>query len=245
MINFILVILIFLGTVSNLRSAEKSVSFSMGLGAAVKNNIRKNNSYSGKGGDVVLNTLPIVQIVWGPIMVGQQGLTANVLGNREVAWYFNINRAGDRYQGVGMVPRKESWFFGAGVKYHKFNFFLSRDVDGRSHGVKTLLNYTALYSLADKWHTRSSMGIECYNRSFAEYYYGVRSYETNNERNEYHPKSYCAPVISFLPTYKKNDSLSFITGVSFKGIADAVRKSPTTKDGWLEVALILGGMWKF
>ncbi|MDD4974216.1 MAG: MipA/OmpV family protein [Bacteriovorax sp.] len=223
----------------------KSWRLSLGYGIALKNNIRKDNNYSGGQADVLFNHIPLVQIAWGPISIGAQGLSANLVGNREVAGYLNINRVGDRYYATGMENRSDSWFFGAGLKYHKLNFLLARDINGRSHGVKATIHYVVLYPLGKKIFVRSSAGIECYNRSFAEYYYGVRSNEATSNRSEYHPKAYCLPTASFFPGYKYSEDINFLMGVSLKGLTQAVRKSPTTNGTWLEEALILGATWKF
>jgi outer membrane scaffolding protein for murein synthesis (MipA/OmpV family) len=223
----------------------KSWHLSLGYGIALKNNIRKDNNYSGGHADVIFNSIPLVQIAWGPISIGAQGLSANLIGNREVAGYLNLNRVGDRYYATGMEDRKDSWFFGAGIKFYKFNVLISKDIDGRSHGVKAILNYTAIYPLGEKIFTRSSVGLECYNKSFAEYYYGVRSNEATTSRSEYHPNAYCLPTASFFPGYKYNENVNFLIGTSVKGLTKAIHNSPTTDGSWLEVALILGATWKF
>jgi outer membrane scaffolding protein for murein synthesis (MipA/OmpV family) len=225
--------------------ANKSWHLSLGYGIALKNNIRKDNNYSGGQADVLFNHIPLVQIGWGPISIGAQGLSANLVGNREVAGYLNINRVGDRYYATGMENKKDSWFFGAGLKYHKLNFLVARDINGRSHGIKATAHYVALYPLGEKIFVRSSAGLECYNKSFADYYYGVKSSEATPTRSEYHPKTYCLPTASFFPGYKYNEDLNFLVGVSLKGLTQSVRKSPTTTGTWLEEALILGATWKF
>ncbi len=227
------------------KDPKKFWHVSLGFGVALKNNIRKDNTYSGSGGDLLTSQIPLIQIALGPISIGAQGFTANLLGNREIAGYLNINRAGDRYYSVGMESRKESWFFGAGIKYHKFNFLISRDINGRSHGLKTSVSYSAMYPIGPKLFTRSSAGIECYNKSFAEYYFGVRSTESNSFRSEYHPNGYCLPTLSFFPGYKYSEDLSVLLGTAIKGLASAIYNSPTTDGSRLEMSLILGTSWKF
>lgn len=228
-----------------LYSAEKSWRASVGYGIALKNNIRKDNNYSNGRADIIFNHIPLVQLGWGPISIGAQGLTASFIGNKDVAGYLNLNRAGDRYYATGMSARYDSWFLGAGVKYYNYNFLLTRDIDGRSHGYKMNFSYAALYPIGEKVFTRSSVGIECFSESYSNYYYGVSDNEATSSRNAYHPKAYCVPTASFFPGYKITNEINVLIGVSLKLLTNSVRNSPTTTGAWLESALILGASWKF
>lgn len=226
-------------------AAPKSYRLSIGSGASFKNNIRKNNQHSGDGGDILFSPLPFVQFAWGPLFIGQQGLTLSLLGDREKSFYVNINFGGDRYDGEGMQSRKTSFFAGGGIKYYKYSFHFARDINGRSHGIKSSLSYAETYTINKTFFTRSSLGVDCFDRRFAEYYYGVRSTEVSSFRPEYHPSAYCTFGVSFFPGYKFNQDISAVTGVSLKNVANVVRHSPTTNENWLEMALILGGLWQF
>lgn len=224
---------------------DRAWQISLGLGAALKNNIRIDNNRSGSGGDVIVNVLPLIQLSFGPISLGQQGVNAGVYGNKLVGVSINFNQAGDRYEGSNMETRNLSWLLGFGFKYYKFSALIAKDVTNRSRGTKLSLHYTESYPLSEKTFTRSSVGLECYSQSFADYYYGVKSNEVTSVRNEYHPKQYCLPTLSFFPGYKYDDHLNIMTGFSFKALSSQIRKSPTTNGAWLESALIFGGLWKF
>ena len=89
------------------------------------------------------------------------------------------------------------------------------------------------------------MGLECYDKSFAEYYYGVRSNEISTSRMEYHPNSYCLPTMSFFPGYKYNEEINVLVGASVKILSNAVHASPTIDGSWVETALIIGASSKF
>ncbi len=224
---------------------KKSFKLSVGLGIALKNNIRKDNNNSGTGGDIVFSPIPLIQFAWGPISLGAQGLNASVYGNRQMGVFFNLNSMGDRYNGSGMDDRENSWFLGAGFRFHKLSFLYSHDLQGRSHGKKITLHYTEMYPIGTKFFTRSAVGAECYNRSYADYYFGVKASEVTTTRSEYHTGGYCIPAVSFFPGYKYDENISFLTGLSLKGIPKEIRRSPTTTGTWLETAIILGGIWQF
>ena len=226
-------------------SENKSWRISIGLGAAVKNNIRKNNNKSGQGGDVIINSLPLLQIAWGPISIGQQGVNAAFYGNRQVGASLNFNQAGDRYNGAEMENKKESWLLGLGLKYHKFSLLLAKDISARSKGSKFNINYTEVYPLGQKTLTRSSLGVECFDKNFAHYYYGVKAQEVIATRGEYQPSSFCQPTMSFFPIYSFDEHLDFLIGLSLKGLSREVKNSPLVNSSWLESAFIFGGLWKF
>ncbi len=220
------------------------LKISIGAGGAIKNNIRQDNQYRNGHADVLFNPIPLLQISWGPVFIGQQGLTASFVGNREKSLYLNLNNLGDRYDGEGMESRRTSWFAGIGLKYKKLNLLISRDINGRSKGSKYNISYAEFYTINKTFFTRSSLGLDCFSKNFAEYYYGVKNNEATSNRQEYHPNAYCSPSMSFFPGYKFNDNVSVLTGLSLKSINNEVRNSPTTNDNWVEAALILGGLWQ-
>lgn len=225
---------------------NKSINLSLGYGILLKNNIRKDNSYEGRGGDVLFNQLPLLQVSWGPVSLGQNGLSANIAGNRDIGGFINISRGGDRYKSQGLIyDRKDSWFFGGGMKIYKFDFLIGRDINGRSKGSRLFVHYNEMFPLNEKIFMRASVGLDCFNKSFAEYYYGVQAAEANATRSEYHPRAYCLPALSFFPVYKYSDNLHFMSGLSARALTKEVRQSPTTTGTWLETALILGSTWKF
>ncbi len=229
----------------NTLTANKSWRISLGLGASIKNNLRRNNNKSGSGGDVVFTPLPLLQIAWGPISVGQQGVNAAFYGNQQTGASLNFNQAGDRYYGTGMEIKKESWLLGLGLKYHKFSFLFAKDISARSRGAKLNFNYAELYPLGKNMKTRSSLGLECYDQKFAQYYFGVKANEVMATRREYNPKKFCQLTMSFFPIYSFDEHLDFMAGLSFKGVSKEVKNSPLIKSNWLESALIIGSLWKF
>ena len=220
------------------------LKISIGAGAAFKNNIRYQNTYKNSKHDLIFSAIPLAQISFGPLFFGQQGLTLSLLGNRERSFYVNFNYLTDRYDGVGMEPRHGSLFFGAGIKYKKFNLLYSKDINSRSKGHKINLSYVETYTINNLFFTRSSLGLEYCDKNFANYYFGVNYNEVMNSRPEYHPTAYFTPSISFFPGYKYNDHLSFLIGVSTKLLSEQVRKSPTTKDDYFEFSLITGALWQ-
>lgn len=225
--------------------ASIPLKFSIGAGAAFKNNLRKDNQYSPNSDQFIFTPIPLIQLSWGPIFIGQQGLTASFYGNKDRSIYLNLNRTGDRYDGSGMESRRPSWFAGLGIKYLKFNFIISRDIDGRSHGVKSSINYTEIYTIKEKFFTRSSVGLEYFDHRFAEYYFGVRYHEASISRPEYHPSSFVNPYVSFFPGYKYNNNINILVGTAIKYLNSAASNSPTSNGEHFEGSIITGLLWQF
>lgn len=219
--------------------------FALGVGVAMKNNMRKNNTYNNTHGDVFFSPIPLLQIGWGPISFGGQGFKADLYGNRAWGVYTNIDRERNRYHGTGMDDRRDSWFWGLGGRYGKFAAYFARDIQDKSHGKKLTLNYAEMYMIRQKLFTRSAVGLECFDKNYADYYYGVKASEVTTERKEYHPASFCQPTLSFAPMYKLDEHLTFISALTLKALSKEVRQSPTIRGGLLEAGLIFGGLYQF
>jgi outer membrane protein len=224
---------------------KKGFKISLGYGVVMKNNIRRDDTYEHHRADVLFASIPLMQIAWGPLSFGAQGLKADIYGSKTWGVFTNVERSRDRYHGTGMDDRRDSWFIGAGGRYGKFSAHFSKDIQGRSHGKKLFLHYSEMYMIKEKIFTRSSVGFECYDSKYADYFYGVKSTEATASRPEYHPGRYCLPAVSFAPMYKMDEHISLITALSVKGLSSEIRHSPTTKGGNIETGLIFGGLWQF
>lgn len=224
---------------------KKGFKISLGYGVVMKNNMRRDDTYAHHGADVLFSSIPLMQIAWGPLSLGAQGLKADLYGSKTWGVFTNIDRTRDRYHGTGMDDRRDSWFIGFGGRYGKFSAHLSKDIQGRSYGKKFFFHYTEMYMIKQRFFTRSSVGLECFDSKYADYYYGVKSTEVTASRPEYHPGRYCLPAVSFAPMYKMDEHISLITALSVKGLPKEIRHSPTTRGGNLETGLVFGGLWQF
>jgi hypothetical protein len=52
------------------KEPKKFWHVSLGYGVALKNNIRKDNTFSRSGGDLLTSHIPLIQIALGPISIG-------------------------------------------------------------------------------------------------------------------------------------------------------------------------------
>lgn len=213
---------------------ERQWRLSLGAGLILKKNMRVGNTYENMDKKILTKLIPYVTGSYKRLSLGPQGLALRILGNPFVHFSTFLNRAGDKYQGVNMAPRKESVFFGISGKIAKFNLSLSRDINGRSKGVLSQFSYGQMSLISEDLILRTSFNIEWHDDRYAEYFFGVKGQEVSSSRKEYHVKNFFQPGISFMPIYKLRDHLSFVGVLGFKLIPKSIRNSPTMNGRGIE-----------
>jgi outer membrane scaffolding protein for murein synthesis (MipA/OmpV family) len=221
------------------------LKLALGVGEAVKTNNRFDNEYSGMDKSYLFTTLPFVNISYGPIQVGAQGLTMSFAGDREIAGYVNINRFGERYYGHLMDKRKESLYAGLGLKYHAYNIILAKDMSGRSKGVRAHISYGLMKIFENMDMLRLGIALEFVNSTASQYYYGVKNNEVTPTRALYSPSGYVVPGLNafYMHHLENKISLNFASGV--KKYPSVITKSPTTNGHDFEFSFLFGPTWNF
>ena len=240
--NLLFTTFLLLSTYSTLAFSqdEKVWKATIGVGVAAKKNLRFENRYEDMDKNVLIKTIPFITGSYGRLSLGGQGIGVRVAGNPGINATVFINRQGDRYQGAGMAPRKDSAFVGGVLKFMKYGLAVSRDINGRSKGWSTQINYGEFFVLTESLMLRAGLAVDWNDDRYAEYYYGVRKSEATNTRREYHLNNYFLPNISFMPIYKIAQDWSLTTAVNFKLLPKDVADSPTMKGGRVEVGGIIG-----
>jgi outer membrane scaffolding protein for murein synthesis (MipA/OmpV family) len=213
---------------------------SIGYGMTFKKNLRKNNTYEDMDKSLITKSIPMVQGTIGRVSLGAQGLSVLVLGNRFANFSAFINQGGDRYHGLGMIPRKSSIFTGLSGKFMNYGLSVSKDINGRSKGYIAKLDYSKMFFISENFMLRAGAGLEWHDDSYAEYYYGVRPHEVTASRREYHVNNYIQPGVGVFPIYKLSEKISVMAGVNLKYVPDEIRKSPTMNGDKTEVGALAG-----
>lgn len=213
---------------------ERQWRLSLGAGLILKKNMRVGNTYEHMDKKVLRKIIPYVTGSYKRLSLGPQGLAFRILGNPFIHFSTFLNRAGDKYQGVHMDPRKESVFFGFSGKVGKFNLNISRDINGRSKGFLSQFSYGQMTLISADLILRTSFNLEWHDDRYAEYFFGVKSHEVTSSRKEYHVKNFFQPGLSFMPIYKIRDSLSFVGILGFKLMPKSIKSSPTMNGRGLE-----------
>ena len=230
--------LFFLSSIS-LAEDQKSWRASLGAGVAIKKNMRSGNTYEDMDKKIFIKPIPFVQANYGRFSLGVQGISVLAVGGPMMNISAFIKRDGDRYHGLGMTPRKDSVFTGATAKFFNYGFSLSRDINGRSKGMIATANYAKFFMISETLTLRGALSLDWLDDKYAEYYYGVRSYEATASRREYHLNNYFLPGISFMPMLKLTEKSSIITALSFKILPKKVSSSPTMNGKRIDAGGIL------
>lgn len=221
------------------QAQDRSWNASVGAGVLIKKNMRAGNTYEDMDKNILFKPIPMIQASWDRFSIGAQGISIRALGNPMMNISAFIKRDGDRYHGLGMIPRKDSVFVGSTAKFFNYGFSFSKDINGRSKGSIATANYSKFFPVTGSFLLRSSLSLDWLDDKYAEYYYGVRYNEVTIKRAEYHLNNYFLPGLSVMPIYKLTERSTITTILSIKLPAKAVRHSPTMKGSWIDAAGIL------
>lgn len=240
-----IIFILFLCLSANLYSQDvRSWNANVGVGIAAKRNLRNGNRYEDMDKKYLIKPIPFITGNVGRLSLGGQGISFMALGNHMMNASVFITRKGDRYQGYEMIPRKDSAFVGASVKFFKYGLSFSRDINGRSKGWMTEASYGEFFKLTESLMLRAGLSLEWNDDRYAEYYYSVRKTEARANRPEYHVNNYFTPGISFMPIYKINEDINVTSAISFKLLPKDIADSPTMTGKRLEIGGILGISYK-
>lgn len=206
---------------------ERAWNASVGAGLVFKKNQRQGNTYEDMDKKYFVKPIPVVQASYGRFSLGIQGISVLAYGNRMTNVSAFVKRDGDRYHGLGMIPRKDSVFVGATAKFFNYGFSLSHDINGRSKGYIATANYAKLFPISETLVLRGALSLDWLDDKYAEYYYGVRSNEATSSRREYHLNNYFLPGVSLMPIIKLSERSSIVTVFSMKILPKDVSNSPT------------------
>jgi outer membrane scaffolding protein for murein synthesis (MipA/OmpV family) len=218
---------------------------SVGVGIAIKKNLRVDNRYEHLGKKLIIRPIPFLQGSYGRFSLGAQGVAFRAIGNHLANVSVFIKRDGDRYQGYGMTPRKDSAFVGISTKFYKYGLNISKDINGRSKGIITQFNYGELIPFSEGLGLRLGVSLEWYDDQYAEYYYGVRSFESTAIRHEYHVGNYFQPGVNVMPIYKLSEQVTLTAIAGMKYVPKAVRNSPTMNGDKFEMGMLAGISYNF
>lgn len=243
--KIILVFSLFSFSFTSYAEDEKSWRASLGAGVAIKKNMRTGNTYEDMDKKVFIKPIPLVQANYGRFSLGVQGLSVRAVSGPMMNISAFVKRDGDRYHGLGMIPRKDSVFVGATAKLFNYGFSLSRDINGRSKGLIATANYTKFFVISETLTLRGALSLDWLDDKYAEYYYGVRSHEATQARREYHLNNYFLPGVSIMPMLKLTEKSSIISALSFKILPKKVSSSPTMNGKRIDSGGILSYSYNF
>lgn len=238
-VHYIFLFLVLISS-NSFAQEQRDWKVSVGYGMIFKKNLRVENRYEDMDKSVHIKSIPFLQGNYGRFSLGPQGIAVRAVGDflKNVSVF--IKRDGDRYQGLAMIPRKDSAFVGATARFYSYGFSISKDINGRSKGIITQLSYGKMFPLSETFMLRAGASLDWNDDKYAEYYYSVRATEATASRREYHLNNYFQPGVNVMPIYKLNEDVSVTTILGMKLIPKEVRQSPTMNGDKLDYSGIIG-----
>ncbi len=232
------VLLAFSFQIFPIRSMEYKLS--LGAGVLAKTNLRKNNLYKDFNHNPVLKFIPMLQFGFGPLRISGNGITFSFVGNREQAIYLNLSRQGDKYLGSNMEKRSDSWFLGLGLKLNHYSLVFSHDLEHKSRGKRIYFNHLKIWDFDLNHQLVQTIGLEHFNDSYAQYYYGISGSEITVDRPAYYPSDFFQLTTSLIYNYTGIENWQITNGLVIKKIPNMVSNSPTMKKTDFDFSLIFG-----
>lgn len=242
--NILLTFAILLLSFTAIAEDQRAWNASVGFGIAFRKNMRLGNTYEDMDKKYLVKPFPYIQGSYGRFSLGVQGISILAFGNQGANVSAFVKRDGDRYHGLGMTPRKDSVFVGATGTFRNYGFSLSHDINGRSKGYIATANYAKFFPISEMLVLRAALSLDWLDDKYAEYYYGVRSYEVTSSRREYHLNNYFLPGAALMPIIKLSERSSIVSVISSKILPKEVSQSPTLKGSRVEFGGIVSYSYK-
>lgn len=211
----------------------KAAEVTVGAGVSVKNNIRANNKHENIWGsrseNHITSVFPMLNIRTNWFQIAGPSLSIFLRNHPMFSLSLKANYSGEQYAADGMAKRKSSIYAGVGVRFMLLRFSAMTDTMGRSNGSKfTVTAGDGLFSYKSTF-TDFKVGLEYMNSNYANYYFGVKEDETNDERVAFKTKG----VLNILSSIKTNwaitSNFSLQLIISYRKLDNTLKGSPTVK----------------
>ncbi|MCM8814321.1 MAG: MipA/OmpV family protein [Candidatus Omnitrophica bacterium] len=131
---------------------------------------------------------------------------------------------------AGMTARRQSVDAGLScslpiTRYAQASFSVLRDILRRHRGVSGRLT-VASYVPYKKWFVSPYCGLQLLNKTFSDYYFGVRAAEARAGRPEYHPGTCYNPIAGVRAGYTFAEAYTAVLGAEIKVLDPAIADSP-------------------
>jgi len=227
------------------KQLPKGPQFSLGLGVALSENVRRDNQYDKSDKATIISPIPVATFQWGRFSIRGKGAQYTLYRNPLFTPHIMINRDGDTYYGEGLNRRKPSWFAGFGFRVWRLSFSIKKGIEDKSKSTvgKVAFHY-GLPLGKTGIHLSSSVGLEFLNSKYTQYYYGVTNLEANSKFQEYSPSSTINKFISVNLMGRVTEKVSYLVGPGYKLLGSEVYNSPTIRKK-TSFFMIAGMMYKF
>lgn len=208
-----------------LRGQMSAYELNIGPAVNIHTNIRLNNLDKYQKNNPVVEPIPAFFFRYGPFFLNKNGIGSLLYSSGEFSILGMGLLEGEPYRAQGLYAREKGVFLGSIIKYNIAEFTYYNDfLHNKGYNLKLNLAPEFFYRLA--WKFSPQFFIQYWNRSYVEYYFGVKPEESNAQWKYYKG----APTINYggmleVNYFVKKWTFAISTGMKFYG--KEVYASPT------------------
>lgn len=208
-----------------LRGQMSAYELNIGPAINIHTNIRLNNLDKYQKNNPVVEPIPAFFFRYGPFFINKNGLGSLLYNNGDFSILGMGLLEGEPYRAKGLYAREQGIFVGSIIKYDYAELTYYNDfLENKGYNLKLNIAPEFFYRLS--WKFSPQLFVQYWNRSYVEYYFGVKAEEASSTWKHYRG----SPTINYGTMFEINHfvkkwTFAISTGVKFYG--KEVYSSPT------------------
>lgn len=208
-----------------LRGQMSAYELNIGPAVNIHTNIRLNNLDKYQKNNPVVEPIPAFFFRYGPFFINKNGIGSLLYNSGDFSVLGMGLLEGEPYRAQGLYAREQGAFLGSILKYDYVELTYYNDfLQNKGYNLKLNLAPEFFYRLS--WKFSPQAFIQYWNRSYVEYYFGVKPEEVSSQWKYYRG----SPTINYGTMFEVNHfvkkwTFAVSTGVKFYG--KEVYSSPT------------------
>jgi outer membrane scaffolding protein for murein synthesis (MipA/OmpV family) len=208
-----------------LRGQMSAYELNIGPAVNIHTNIRLNNLDKYQKNNPVVEPIPAFFFRYGPFFINKNGLGSLLFNSGHFSILGMGLLEGEPYRAHGLYSREQGVFMGSIIKYDATEFTYYNDfLENKGYNLK--LNFVPEIFYRLSWKFSPQVFVQYWNKSYVEYYFGVKPEEVSPQWKFYHG----SPTINYgtmleVSHFVKKWTFAISTGVKFYG--KEVYSSPT------------------
>lgn len=162
-----------------LRGQMSAYEFNIGPAINIHTNIRLNNLDKYEKNNPVVEPIPAFFFRYGPFFINKNGLGSLLYNSGEFSILGMGLIEGEPYRTLGLYAREEGVFLGSIIKYNFIELTYYNDFfKNKGYNLKLNLAPEFIYRLS--WKFTPQLFLQYWNKSYVEYYFGVKPEEESS-----------------------------------------------------------------
>lgn len=208
-----------------LRGQMSAYELNIGPAINIHTNIRLNNLDKYQKNNPVVEPIPAFFFRYGPFFINKNGLGSLLYNSGDFSILGMGLIEGEPYRPLGLYAREEGVFIGSIIKYNFAELTYYNDFF-KNKGYTLKLNFAPEIIYRLSWKFTPQLYLQYWNRSYVEYYFGVKPEEVSSEWKFYQGRStFNYGSMLEINHFVERWTFAISTGVKFYG--KEVYSSPT------------------